>query len=112
MASTNITIRCVEERDFEHWYRMRLALWPDADQPQDEQEMKDYFTSESMTAFVAEAWEDRLIGFLEANIRPYADGCITRNVGYIEGWYVEETYRLQGVGAALVKAAEEWARSK
>ncbi len=40
------------------------------------------------------------------------DGCRTRNVGYIEGWYVEAAHRRQGVGAALVRAAEEWARAQ
>lgn len=47
--------------------------------------------------------------FLEASIRPYADGCDTRNVGYIEGWYVDADMRRQGLGAELVSAAEAWA---
>ena len=33
------------------------------------------------------------------------------SVGYIEGWYVAESYRHQGVGKKLVAAAEDWARS-
>ncbi len=31
-------------------------------------------------------------------------------VGYIEGWYVDEDVRHQGVGRTLVEAAESWAR--
>jgi aminoglycoside 6'-N-acetyltransferase I len=31
-------------------------------------------------------------------------------VGYIEGWFVVESARGQGIGARLSKAAEDWAR--
>jgi aminoglycoside 6'-N-acetyltransferase I len=105
-------IRRVREEDYQQWYHLRLALWPDASQPEDEQDMRDYMTSERRTAFVAEADDGGLIGFLEANIRDYADGCTTRHVGYIEGWYVDEEHRRRGIGAALVREAEDWARSK
>jgi len=33
-------------------------------------------------------------------------------VGYLEGWYVAEHARRQGIGAGLVAAAEDWARSR
>jgi aminoglycoside 6'-N-acetyltransferase I len=88
---------------------MRVTLWPDATQPEDEEEMREYLAGEGKAAFVA-VIEGRLIGFLEANIRPYADGCTSRDVGYIEGWFVEGSFRRQGIGTALVRAAEEWAR--
>ena len=39
-------------------------------------------------------------------------GLEARPVGYIEGWYVDGDVRRQGVGRALVEAAEAWARSK
>ena len=60
--------------------------------------------------FVAERDKDGLGGFLEAGTRPYADGCDTSPVGYIEGWFVDEDLRQHGVGRALVEAAEGWAR--
>jgi aminoglycoside 6'-N-acetyltransferase I len=41
-----------------------------------------------------------------------ADSCETSPVAYLEGWYVDEDLRRQGVGTALVRAAETWARSK
>lgn len=107
----DVTIRPVEAADWDQWRHMRVTLWPEATGPDDDLDMRTYLKAESMTALVAVA-EGRLIGFVEANIRLYADGCETRNVGYIEGWFVREEYRRQSVGAALVRAAEEWARAK
>lgn len=105
-------IRRVEQNDFKQWYQLRIALWPDATQPEDERDMQECLTNDAMATFVAEDANGDLVGFLETNIRYYAESCLTRNVGYIEGWYVEEEYRRQGVGAALVEAAEAWARSR
>ena len=53
-----------------------------------------------------------LLGFAELNIRPYAEGCNTDRVGFLEGWYVMPEARRRGIGRALVVAAEAWARSQ
>ena len=52
----------------------------------------------------------RLVGLAELSIRPWAEGCLTDHVGYLEGWYVEPDRRGRGIGRALLTAAEEWAR--
>ncbi len=67
---------------------------------------------ESQFVVVAGAGEGRLIGFLEASIRAHVEDCDTDNVGYLEGWFVEEGYRRSGIGGALVRSAESWARRK
>jgi aminoglycoside 6'-N-acetyltransferase I len=33
-------------------------------------------------------------------------------VGYVEGWFVAESRRSRGFGAALLRAAEDWARGQ
>jgi aminoglycoside 6'-N-acetyltransferase I len=54
-----------------------------------------------------------LIGFLEVGLRSHADGCDTSHaVGFIEGWYILETWRRRGMGALLAVAAERWARAQ
>ena len=53
-----------------------------------------------------------LAGFAEVGMRSYADGCETSPVAYLEGWYVDEDVRRQGVGTSLVRAAESWARGQ
>jgi aminoglycoside 6'-N-acetyltransferase I len=75
--------------------------------------MSAYFMrGESFLSWVAEKSDKRLIGFLEASIREVAEDCTTRNVGYIEGWYVEPDFRRTGVGRLLVSHAGQWARAK
>jgi aminoglycoside 6'-N-acetyltransferase I len=65
------------------------------------------------TVFVTEANDGALLGFLEAGLRSHADGCDPSHpVGYVEGWYVVESHRHHGIGAALLRAAEDWARTQ
>jgi aminoglycoside 6'-N-acetyltransferase I len=54
----------------------------------------------------------RLGGFAEVGARPFADGCATSPVAYLEGWYVDPDLRRQAVGAQLIRGAEAWARSR
>jgi aminoglycoside 6'-N-acetyltransferase I len=62
---------------------------------------------------VAEAKDGGLAGFLEVSLRSYADGGeASHPVGYVEGWYVAENWRRQGIGAELLRAADDWARSQ
>lgn len=90
---------------------MRTALWPES--PDDHPPEIEQFFAEprgDLATFVAETGNGRLCGFLEAGTRPYAEGCRSTPVGYIEGWWVDADQRENGVGAAMVAAAEEWAR--
>lgn len=56
--------------------------------------------------------DGRAIGFVEVSIRPYAEGCYSGRVAFLEGWFVEATARRKGVGRALVKAVGEWGRGQ
>ena len=74
--------------------------------------MEEILATDSDEVFFAERLGGGVCGFLETAIRSRADGCERHPVGYIEGWYVDPDARRQGVGRALVEAAESWARSK
>ena len=104
------TVRRVTPSDQTEWLRMRRLLWPEGQADDPSQEMASIVTDPRTPVFVAERAEGGLGGFLEAGTRPYADGCDTSPVGYIEGWFVDEDLRQHGVGRALVEAAERWAR--
>ncbi len=53
------------------------------------------------------------VGFLQVGLRSHAVGCdSSRPVGFIEGWFVRDRFRGQGIGSALVRAAEDWSRER
>lgn len=106
-------VRPVEKADWQEWLRMRRLLWPSASLAEHEDQMSSYFMcGEGFLSWVAEKSGKHLIGFLEASIRDVAENCDTRNVGYIEGWYVEPEFRRTGVGRLLVSHAMQWARAR
>lgn len=103
------TVRRVKKEDWDEWLRLRRALWPEGTAEEHTREMAWYTTSGRGATFVIERPQGGLGGFVEVSIRPFADGCRTRPVGYLEGWYVDPDLRRQGLGTKLVRAAEAWA---
>ncbi len=92
------------------WLRLRERLWPDAPKDELEREQEEILSDPSRNVvLVSETPTGQLAGFVELRIRDWAEGCETRTVGYIEGWYVEPEYRRAGVGRLLIGAAERWA---
>ena len=111
-----MSIRPVNTSDASEWLRMRMALWPDSDPAIENGEIKHFLATPARpllptlhAVFVHQRPEAGLGGFVEVSIRPYADGCETTDVGYLEAWYVDPDLRGQGIGRALVIAAETWA---
>ncbi len=90
---------------------MRAALWPDEPTAATDADMRAWRDRADTRVFVAERADRSLCGFVEVGTRPYAEGCETSPVGFIEGWYVDPDVRRHGYGRALIEAAEEWARS-
>jgi aminoglycoside 6'-N-acetyltransferase I len=103
-------IRRLASTDVPEWLRMRRLLWPELSAAAIEEDEQSLLTDPRTPVFVAERAGGGLCGFLEAGTRPFADGCDTRPVGYIEAWFVDVDQRQKGVGLALVAAAEAWAR--
>src|SRR4051794_24125164 len=103
-------IRRWQQGDDAEWLRMRCALWP-GDPVAHQEEMAQLAARTEEVVLVAVRPDGSgLAGFAEVGTRPYADGCDTSPVAYLEGWYVDADVRRQGIGAALVRAAEAWAR--
>ena len=106
------TVREIVESDRPHWVRLRDALWPGSLWDHDVETRKHFENrATALIVFVAEI-DGRVVGFLEMDFRPYAEGCVSSPVPFIEGWYVEPGVRQKGIGRALVAAAEAHVRAE
>ena len=89
---------------------MSLALFPGEQRGEIERGMRQTLANPRAGVFMALRDDGSPCGFVEAGERSYAEGCETSPVGYVEAWYVDAEVRRQGVGRALLRAAEDWAR--
>ena len=108
-------IRAVNEDDRAEWARMRSQLYSKPD-PREIDEWYEAANSGGtslvgVAVLVADRGDGSLAGFVEIGSRPYAEGCETSPVAYLEGWYVDPLDRRGGLGARLLEAAESWALS-
>jgi len=106
-----VNIRSATESDLEKWAILRNCLWPDS--IENHSKILAKFISgdgvEVVEALVIETADEGVLGFIELNLRNYAEGSKESQVPYIEGWYVSEPYQQMGYGKQLIQAAEEWA---
>ena len=110
---TAVTVRPLRETDLDDWFRLRKLLWDETSDADHKSEMIDILDHpDSQFVLFAQCGDGRLVGFLEASIRPFVEDCDTDHVGYLEGWFVEREFRKLGVGRELVRQAEAWARDR
>ena len=107
-----VQIRAYRDADWPDWLRLSLALFSEHSADELEPGMLEHRARSDAEVFVAEREDGSVAGFIEVGARPYADGCETSPVGYIEAWYVDPDARRKGCGRALLEAAEEWARGR
>jgi aminoglycoside 6'-N-acetyltransferase I len=97
---------------------MRHLLWPESSIEEHRREIvailqTGKYGTLPMAILVSQKEDAALTGFLEVSLRSHADGCDTAHpVGFVEGWFVHETFRKQGIGRALMRSAEDWARQQ
>lgn len=106
-----ITIKSPAQDTIPEWLLLRKKLWHTCPEEKHLHEMQAYLNANNKIALMAYA-DESPVGLIEVSLRDYAEGCTHSPVGYIEGWFVEEAYRRQGIGRVLMNAAENWAREK
>jgi aminoglycoside 6'-N-acetyltransferase I len=99
------------------WLSMRQALWMGSDATT--QAARDGTLITDPDRFGALAYEvflsfddEEPTGFIEVSLRDDIDAFGRRQVGYVEGVFVESLYRGEGIGRALIRSAAEWTFSK
>jgi aminoglycoside 6'-N-acetyltransferase I len=80
---------------------MMRSLWPDCGE----------YDFDDEHVFVWERPSGGLGGFVSLSLRPWAEGCESTPVPYVEGWWVAPDLRGNGVGRALMDAVEDWCRA-
>ncbi len=108
---SEISIRRASHEDIPEWLRMRRALWSTSPIEDLRWAMDETLSDPKQAVFFAVREDGSPCGFVETGMRSYGEGCETSPVGYIEGWYVDDDVRNQGIGKRLVQTAEDWARS-
>lgn len=111
-----VLVRRLTEPDHAAWLSMRQALWMGTDATtQAAQDLTLFTEPERFGALRYDALvalvDGRPAGFVEVSLRDDVEGFVDRAVGYVEGVFVEITYRRLGVGRTLIAAAAAWTKS-
>ena len=106
-----MTIKMARITDVQDLARLSLKLWKDHNLDEMAGEFEAFLKDEDIALFLAV--EEEAVGFAQCQLRrDYVEGTETSPVGYLEGIFVEETYRSRGCARALLAACEVWAKEK
>jgi aminoglycoside 6'-N-acetyltransferase I len=111
-------VRHAEIADQYELAKMRELLWPESSMEDHRREVEAVLRSRKystlpMAILVSQGEAGTLTGFIEVGLRSHADGCDpAQPVGFVEGWFVHEAFRKHGIGSALMRSAEDWARTQ
>lgn len=105
-------IRKAESEDVSILAELACQLWSDHGVEEMGAELAEHIQKQNAAFFLAYS-EDTAIGFAQCQLRQdYVEGTESSPVGYLEGIYVADGYRKQGIAKALLAACESWAKSK
>ena len=105
-------IRKAEIKDLPILAELACQLWPDHTVEEMQVEFAEIVAKTDAAYFLAYA-EETAIGFAQCQLRhDYVEGTDSSPVGYLEGIYVADGYRKQGVARELLTACESWAKEK
>lgn len=87
-------------------------LWPENTVASLEAEMRESLKN-SDTAFFLYYADNQAVAFAHVQLRhDYVEGTDSSPVGYLEGIYVREAFRKQGIAGQLLTACQTWAKQQ
>lgn len=107
-----LQVRHVGPDDRNELLRLRLAFWPDSTADELDELLARLAAGNDICVLVVDVGSGRLAGFAEVGVRPFAEGCSSSPVAYLEGIFVDEAHRRIGMARALVAVAKAWARER
>jgi aminoglycoside 6'-N-acetyltransferase I len=94
------------------WLALRRKLWPQGSEADHRRDMQRVAAGGGLIVLVI-AGDGSAIGFAEAAKRTdWVDGTSGPPVGFLEGLYVEPSFRRRGVARAVVERVERWTRAQ
>ena len=105
-------IQKAEIKDLPILAELACQLWPDHTVEEMRTEFAEILAKTDAAFFLAYV-EKTAVGFAQCQLRhDYVEGTDSSPVGYLEGIYVADGYRKQGVAKELLSACERWAKEK
>lgn len=105
-------IRKAEMQDIHILTELALLLWPHHTAEEMQEDMAGIMVQSDAAFFLAYNGGNA-IGFAQCQLRhDYVEGTHFSPVGYLEGIYVAEVCRKQGIARELLSACESWAKAK
>lgn len=98
--------------DSDDWLGMRIDLYGELEPGAHEQEMPDILSRDDWHLWFVEDSENERIGMVELSLRNVVDGCLSSPVPYVEGLYIVQKRRNQGLGTQLMKVLFNWASER
>lgn len=103
-------IEAIKEKDLTEWAHMCVAVY--GEDATVEEMLREYHNGQLPYEYGYYA-DGKLVGFISLSLRhDYVEGTASSPVGYIEGIYVDDHYRHEGIARQLVGFAKEWAANQ
>lgn len=106
-------IREAEILDIDELSRLAVKLWTNNNTAESlKGEFKEILKNENAVIMLC-IENNSVIAFAQCQLRhDYVEGIKTSPVGYLEGIFVEESYRSKGIARQLIGKCEIWAKEK
>jgi aminoglycoside 6'-N-acetyltransferase I len=104
----NVLVKRAARQDHDLWVVLRRRLWP-GPKKMHAAEVREFSSRRNFICFIAWDRDKKPVGFAEASIRPFANGCMERPVPFLEGLWVDPKFRGRKIGRQLIAAVESWA---
>ncbi|MEL6717701.1 MAG: aminoglycoside 6'-N-acetyltransferase [Bacteroidota bacterium] len=108
-----ITFITFQEKNFDALLKMSLKLWDDFKPSDLRKLLQQVSKANNQRIILAKNSKQVNIGFVIVSIRSdYVEGAKQSPTGYLEGIFVEQDYRKNGIVKKLVALGEEWLKAK
>lgn len=105
------TILKAENNHLETITHLAMDLWPGHDYETLKSDLSACQNSLTAELYICEI-DNQIVGFAQVQLRyDYVEGTETKPVGYLEGIFVQDTYRQKGIARKLVEACQDWSKT-